>query len=395
MKITLVVQRYGEEIVGGAERLARGVAEGLAERGHDVEVASTCALSYRTWANHYPEGTSRIRGVLVRRFRTTRERDVGSFDELSSRLFGGADRTAAAEAEWIEAQGPYAPGLIDHLHAVAGDRDTLLFFTYLYHPTVYGLHTAPQRSVLVPTAHDEAPLYLETYRSVFHLPRGLVFNTRAEAELVRRRFPEAGQPSIVAGVGIEDIDELAREARRVAREGPLPAAPPVLLYAGRIEEGKGVGELIGSLRRFRRERGIDLRLRLLGEPAMELPAEDWIEPLGFVSAEAKRRHLAEATLLVAPSALESFGIVLLEANAAGTAVLANAASAAFVEHLSRGGGGLWYADHEELAEALALLLSDARLRAGLAAQGARYVRDGFSWPAVTRRYEDFLGTLFG
>lgn len=395
MKLTLVVQRYGVDIVGGAERLARGVAEGLAARGHDVEVLTTCAVSYRTWANHYPEGTDRLAGVRVRRFRTLRERDMDSFNALSERLFGPRSgdrpRTAEEEVAWIDAQGPYVPALVDHLHAAAGDRDALLFFTYLYYPTVHGVHVAPERSVLVPTAHDEAPLYLETYRSVFTLPAGLVFNTRAEADLVAGRFPEAGQPSAVLGVGIEDLEELEAEARRVATATTASNDHrPVLLYAGRIEEGKGVAELLAWLRRFRRESGRPFRLQLMGEVAMEVPEEPWIETLGFVSSEDKRRHLAEATVLLAPSALESFGIVLLEANAAGTPALANGRAAAYVEHCKLGGGGLWYEDYDQFHDALDLLLSDDRLRHSLARQGARYVRDRFAWDVIARRYEEFL-----
>lgn len=389
MKISLVVQRYGTEVVGGAERLARGVAEGLAALGHDTEVLTTCARSYRTWANEYREGSERIDGVTVRRFRTERERDIDSFNALSEELFGGGARTADDELRWIEQQGPYAPALVDHLHAVASDRDRLLFFTYLYHPTVHGLHAAPERSVLVPTAHDEAPIYLEAYRSVFTLPAGLIFNTRAEAEFVHRRFPDARQPSLVAGVGIDDLEALARAGRDAEQDGA--ADPPIVLYAGRIEEGKGVGELLAHLRRFRAESGTHLDLQLMGEVAMELPEEPWIEPLGFVSDEEKRRRLAAATVLAAPSALESFGIVLLEANAAGTPALANAASEAYVEHCTLGGGGLWYADYSEFREALSLLLDDQRLRDGLAHQGAAYVRDRFSWEAVVGKYSEFLG----
>ena len=46
MKMTLVVQRYGVDVVGGAERLCRGVAEGLAEL-HDVSVeeAARCTTA--------------------------------------------------------------------------------------------------------------------------------------------------------------------------------------------------------------------------------------------------------------------------------------------------------------------------------------------------------------
>jgi glycosyltransferase involved in cell wall biosynthesis len=419
MKISLIVQRYGGDVVGGAERLCRGVAEGLAA-DHEVEVLTSCALSYRTWANHYREGVEQVNGVRVRRFRAHQERDIEAFNAMSEELFGGGERTPEQERAWIDAQGPFVPGLVDHLHAGGRDRDLLLFFTYLYYPTVHGIHVAPERSVLVPTAHDEAPFWMETYRSVFMLPAGLIFNTRAEQELVRRRFPEANQPAEVCGVGIEGIEELA-EAAREARRGELaPTAasaarrptgdataartdptgtegkpqtakePATLLYAGRIEEGKGAAELLRFVERYRDRSGRDLRLWLMGEVAMDLPDQPWISPLGFVSEEEKRRRLAAATLLVAPSRLESFGIVLLEATVAGTPVLANGASEAYVEHCRNGNCGLYYENYDEFAAALDLLLADDRLRESLARDGADYARRRFSWDAIAGRYDRFL-----
>lgn len=386
MKLTMIVQRYGPEIVGGAERLCRGVAEGLAER-HEVEVLTTCAHSYRTWSNHYAEGSDHVNGVTVRRFRSERERNIEEFNALSERLFCGS-RTPEQELEWIAAQGPYAPRLVDHLHAVGADRDLLLFFTYLYHPTVHGIHAAPERTVLVPTAHDEAPFWMDSYRAVFTLPAGLIFNTAAERDLVRRRFPEARQAQRVIGAGIEGLDAL-EAAGKAAGE----LEPPCLLYAGRIDEGKGVSTLIEYLSRYRVESRSDLRLWLMGEQAMQLPETDWIESLGFVSEGEKIQRLAAATVLVAPSALESFGIVLLEASAAGTPVLANGDSHAYAEHCRLGNGGLYYHNYDEFRAALDLLLADGKLRTALARQGASYVRARFSWEAIVDRYDEFLTEL--
>jgi len=48
MKIALVVQRYGTDILGGSEYHARLIAERLAQR-HQVEVLTTCARDYISW----------------------------------------------------------------------------------------------------------------------------------------------------------------------------------------------------------------------------------------------------------------------------------------------------------------------------------------------------------
>ena len=103
MKLALVVQRYGSEVLGGAEHLCRLLAERLAPQ-HEVDVLTTCARDYVTWRNEYPEGADRIRGVTVRRFATTRTRDIEAFNRHSEWVFNNP-HTAADEQEWLRQQG--------------------------------------------------------------------------------------------------------------------------------------------------------------------------------------------------------------------------------------------------------------------------------------------------
>ena len=74
MRILYVVQRYGEQIAGGAEQHARAFAERLVERDHQVTVLTTCAQSYVDWANVYPRGWSTLerRGGVPRAGRAAR-----------------------------------------------------------------------------------------------------------------------------------------------------------------------------------------------------------------------------------------------------------------------------------------------------------------------------------
>jgi len=75
LKLAFVVQRYGLDIAGGAEYHCRLIAEHMA-RHAQVEVLTTCAADYITWADHYPEGLETLNGIPVRRFRVKRPRDA-------------------------------------------------------------------------------------------------------------------------------------------------------------------------------------------------------------------------------------------------------------------------------------------------------------------------------
>ena len=58
LKLLYTVQRYGEDIVGGSEAACRQFAEHLAQRGHHVEVVTSCARSYLDWADEYEAGST-------------------------------------------------------------------------------------------------------------------------------------------------------------------------------------------------------------------------------------------------------------------------------------------------------------------------------------------------
>src|SRR5215471_14091894 len=201
MKLAFIVQRYGSEVLGGSEQLCRLVAERLASQ-HDVEVLTTCARDYITWANEYPEGSDRIRGVTVRRFATSQTRDIEAFNKYSEWIFSHS-HSRADEMEWLKRQGPWSPALIEHLRRQQQHYDVFVFFTYLYAPTVLGLEICPSRSVLVPTAHDEPAIRLNIFKEVFSRPAALLYNTNSEQRFVKQMFPERPLLEEVAGVGVD------------------------------------------------------------------------------------------------------------------------------------------------------------------------------------------------
>src|SRR5690606_3929213 len=74
MRLAIVVQRYGVEVLGGAEDAVRALAEQLTALA-EVHVIASCAKQYTSWANEDPAGISELNGVTVHRFPVDRPRD--------------------------------------------------------------------------------------------------------------------------------------------------------------------------------------------------------------------------------------------------------------------------------------------------------------------------------
>jgi len=382
--LAIVVQRYGADIAGGSESLARSVAERLAAF-YDVTVYTTCARDYVTWRNELPAGEETLAGVRVRRFPVEEERDLAAFNAFAEPLYG-RETSDEEEQLFLRRQGPYAPRLVEALAAERARFAAVVFFTYLYYPTYAGLRAAPERSVLVPTTHDEPPLRFRIYAEVFSRARAFGFLTAPEEALVRSRFSLGDRPALVAGMGVETPPEPDVEGFRIRYDLDRPFA----LYAGRIDAGKGCAEMLAHYGRYRREVPGGASLVLIGRLAMPEPREPGVRYLGYLSEEEKAAALAGARAVICPSPYESLSIVLLEGMALGTPALATARSAVLLDHCRRSNGGLWYRDADEFVEALDLLVREEPLREALGANGRAYVRQSYRWDAVIERYRSLI-----
>ena len=418
MRIAFIVQRYGAEILGGSEYHCRLIAERLAVR-HDVEVLTTCARDYITWKNEYPEGLDRIRGVNVRRFAVAKTRDIAAFNQYSDWIFFN-EHTREDEMRWLEMQGPWSPALLDYLSKHHRSYDALIFFTYLYAPTVLGLKIDPSRSILVPTAHDEPAIRLEIYKEMFPLPSGVAFNTEVEKNFLKTTFNFRATTEETVGCGVDlmqgegdgplvaptggdsapsdedaddSVDVFAQlKARGVPFRRRHRLQGQFLLYGGRIDAGKGCEELLEYFTSYK-ELGGDAALVLMGVKLMQIPEVPWVKFAGLLSERERLQALEAATVVVVPSPFESLSLLALEAMAVGTPVLCNGRSDVLVDHCVKSNAGLYYTDRDEFIECAKLLLADERLRRTMGRNGKEYIKRNYRWDVIMAKYDRLIGAL--
>ncbi len=387
MKVAFVVQRYGAEVMGGSELHCRLIAERLAAVGHETTIYTTCARDYITWKNEYPAGQSILNGVVVRRHEVERPRVLEDFNAFSDWIFSH-QHTREDELEWIERQGPVVPSLLAALAREEKEHDAFIFFTYLYYTTYHGLKAVKGKKTLVPTAHDEPALRLGIMKEVFALPAALMFNTEAEKTMLSRYFSFAGKYQDIVGVGVDLPEGLDPDVFR-RRFG---LSEPFVLYAGRIEPGKGCREMVDYFLEASR-RYPDVHLVLIGNLLMDLPSHPRIHYLGFVSPREKDEAMAAAVATVHPSHFESLCMAALESLAVKTPILVQEAAEPLKEHCLRGQCGLYYSNQAEFASSLGLLLADPKLRSLLGANGYSYVVRNYDWPKIIGKYESLLRYL--
>ncbi len=180
-----------------------------------------------------------------------------------------------------------------------------------------------------------------------------------------------------------------------APDGPKPGSDELrILFVGRPEERKGLPVLLAAFEALVEH--VPSRLTVVGagpeDVARYLPDPEVgsrIDALGRVSADQLWRRLHEADVMCAPSLeAESFGMVLIEAFAAGTPVIASEI-AGYAEVVSDRVDGVLVppADPQRLAEELQRLHvePDARREMGRAARASA---EEYAWPRIADQLED-------
>ncbi len=387
-RVAIVVQRYGQEVTGGAELLARWLAERLLTLA-DVEILTTCALDYTTWANHYPAGETLVNGIPVHRFPVDKPRNWPKSQKRTFELIS-TKHSLLDELEWIQEQGPISTPLLNAIEAAYNQYDAFLFVTYVYATTYFGLPLVSDKAILIPAAHDEPYLKLPLFRPIFNLPQVVVYSTQAERQLVNAAMQNHDPVQLVIGVGVNVPDETSKERFRQQ----FGIEEPFLLYVGRIDRAKNVPELLDYFARFRQETDQPLKLVLIGRSNIPLLNHPDIIHLGFQSEQVKFDAIKAAEIVILPSLYESLSIIALEAWLMETPMIVNGRCEVMKQQCRHSNGGLYYHTYDEFEVILKKLLADAHLRERLGRQGRNFVAQTYHWDVVMAKYQAVLDTLF-
>ena len=359
MRIGMVCP-YQWDVPGGVQYHVRDLAETLRGLGHHVEVLTPAEHEENLPAEHV---TWVGRAV-----------PVPYNGSIASMQFGLV--SAARVRRWLR------DGAFDlvHVHEPASVTISLLVCIIAEGPIVATFHAATTRSKVLAVLGPWFRPWLEK-----------ITGRIAVSDFARRvQVEHLGGDAVVIPNGVH-VPAFAA--------GPLlpgyerGEGSPTIGFLGRYDEPrKGLPVLLEAMRTLVRDHpAVRLLVAGRGDPDEldELVGEELrphVTLLGELTEPEKAAFLRSVDVYCAPNLLgESFGVILLEAMAAGAPVVASDLDA-FARVLEEGSAGLLVrrGDADALAGALSGLLGDPDRRAELAAAGRQAVA-GYDWSVVARR----------
>lgn len=401
-KIGIIVQRYGNEVNGGAEFHARILAEQL-NKNYQVKVLTTTAIDHNNWENCYPEGESVINNVPIIRFSTQKFnakkmrkarrailgekkyfkilKFLGIFN-LIDKYFKIAKTTPKNAHNWLVAQGPYCPDLIDYLKKYQNDYDAFIFFTYLFYPTAIGMPIVSKKSIFIPTAHDEPLLYTKPYENLFSIPKFIMYNTESEKELIESHFKNHTPNADIAGIGIDEY---------ILPDDYQPPVDldfdfPYFVYIGRIDISKGCDKLVTFFNEFSKSNPT-IKLVMIGKKSYDVPKNKNIVLTGFVDEKDKYYLLQKSLGLILPSKYESLSLATLEAMISGVLPIVNKECEVLKRHIEQSQSGFYYDDYESFTAVINKILSLSKTELEEQKTKAKeYVKKDYSWDKILDKF---------
>jgi phosphatidyl-myo-inositol alpha-mannosyltransferase len=355
MRIGMVCP-YAFDVPGGVQYHVRDLAEYLIGLGHEVRVLAPA------------DGVGEVPPYLTGCGKSVPVRYNGSVARLA---FGPV--TSARTTRWLE-EGEFD---VVHIHEPVTPSVSVLALWATEAPVVATFHTSNLRSRAMQAAYPILRPSLEK-----------IVGRIAVSEAARRTVTShLGGDAVVIPNGV-CVDDFARAPRHGEWQGTDER--PTLAFLGRIDEPrKGLPVLSAAMEEILRVRP-GTRLLIAGPGDVDAARERMSAPvaeastfLGLVSEDEKKALFASVDAYVAPhTGGESFGIVLVEAMAAGAPVVASDL-AAFTAVLDGAANGRQFTngDARACADAILTLLDDQAERARLREAGAARARR-YDWPVV-------------
>ena len=383
-KVYIVTPWYGL-FAGGGERAMRCIAETLSGAGKDVEILCSKSESpYLDWGEHQNLADEDVvNGLPVHRFRVNTE-DMSAYHRINVKMHQGEPLTEDDKDAFFNS-GMSSDALVEYVMQLPEDA-TIICGTYY---TAFGhqaVMAAKCRVILLPAFHDEPPFYFPQIGASIDRADAIMFLSEEERSLVMSSYARKLWKKPAERFPITGLPIPPRLPASETSQGANIPATPYILYAGRIEEGKGVSQLLewysGIRNQFK-----ELSLVLIGSGQEHLLAGHPVDYRGFVDEQEKMRLMQGATALVHLSVNESFSYSMMEAWSCGAPVIVSRQSPVTRGHVYRSGGGIVCGSVTDFASALTTL-SDKDVRDRMGRAGAEYVR---------RRYDEdaFLDNLVG
>ncbi|MEU7530637.1 glycosyltransferase family 4 protein [Saccharothrix sp. NPDC042600] len=387
MRVLMLSWEYPPVVVGGLGRHVHALATQLAAQGHDVVVL--CRQPTGTDAVTHPTTDTVVDGVRLVRVAEDPAHLVFERDLVAWTLAMGHAMTRAGLAllrGWRPDVVHAHDWLVTHpAIALAEAAGAPLVATV--HATEAGRHSGWLSQTLNQQVHSVEWWLANRADSL------ITCSSAMRTEVTHLFEVDADQVTVLHN-GIEPRRWRVRsDDVAAARAKYSPDGAPLLLFFGRLEWEKGVQDLIAALPRIRRaHRGARLVVagegthgQWLVEQARKHKVRRAVDFVGHLSDRELAGVLAAADAVVLPSRYEPFGIVALEAAAAGTPLVASTAGG-LGEVVLDGVTGLSFApgDVEALARAVRSVLDDrpAAVRRAKAAK-ARLATD-FDWTRIAR-----------
>jgi glycosyltransferase involved in cell wall biosynthesis len=396
-KAAIVIQRYGREIVGGAESLCRQIAERLvSDLGWSVTVYTTYADDYVTWKNTDKPPREQINGVLVKRYKSWFPRSSHIFGLINQKFtpyilrFANGIRLKklvgyALERVWLILQGPYCPGLVTAVKREVHHYDKVFIFTYLYYPSLLTAKSLKGKCfTLIPLAHNEPPFYFRHMKDLLDEAAQILVNIEPEKRLIENRIGRSMDSIRLGGLGF-DAPPIVRGPEKPGR---------YLVYLGRICEAKGVRFLIESFLEYIGENpASDLKLQLVGkkDDSFEIPESDRIEYMGFVTDATKFSLIASSLCVVNPSRFESLSMIAIEAMVCHKPILVNSASEVLAFYAEQVATCFGFQGTNEFINQLKHIETidwNSKDSQDRLSEASLWAEAHYSWPSVLKAYQD-------